>query len=151
MPGLLLASACLLVLAGPAAADPGDPVFDEPYTFQEFHDPGVLVLEDAAGNRSELDFGYRGLPYEVVKAWPKGKTIRVRYAPADGTHVVDPESGERYPIADAWPRVDVLLERCRARATSTLEHQACAHEATAAWDTERERAYRRWMESGASR
>jgi len=139
-----------VALAAPAGSQEAEFqwVLEQEYAFLEFHDPGYLVLQDADGERSELDFGYQGLPYEVVKTWPRDKKIQVRYSPEDGTQVVDVASGDRYPIAGAWPRIDPLLERCRSENASLRGKQSCDAGALAAWDLELNRAYQRLMKSG---
>jgi uncharacterized protein YecT (DUF1311 family) len=125
-------------------------VFDEEYEFLESHDPGVLVLKNSAGEQSTLDFGYTGLTYDVVKTWPKGKTIRLVYSPERETEVLDPASGDRYPISGAWPQIDALLARCQSENWTNVGRLDCDRAALVAWDLELNRAYQRLMKSGLS-
>lgn len=143
--------ALLLIVCGvaPALSQEKDFewVLEEDFTFIQSLDPGVLLLEGADGTRSDLEFGYVGLSYEVVASWREGKAIQVVYSPAGGTEVVDPTNAARYPIAGAWPRIDPLLRRCKRENPSTLGRLTCDEGALAGWDIELNRAYRSLMQS----
>ena len=150
-----LTASLLLVLgalACPASAEEEFAwVFEEEYTFLGDRDPGSIVIQNTAGERSELDYDDRGLARGVVESWPANKTIRVAYSPERGTEVVDPASGERYPVPGAWPKIDALHERCKFEGPSIRATQACDEGALAAWDREMMRAYKRLMISGFSK
>jgi uncharacterized protein YecT (DUF1311 family) len=140
----------LALLLPPGAAEGFTWALEQEYAFQAFHDPGYLVLEDADGKQSELEFRYRDLPYAVLETWAAGRKIRVVYTPEQGTVVVDADSGERYPLASARPRIDALLERCLEQNPTTAGMASCQGEVAQAWDLELNRAYQRVMAGGFS-
>ena len=146
---LFVFSILLALLAAMPASAQGEFewVLAREYTSLEFHDPGLLMLRDAGGTESGLEFGYEGLTYEVVETSPQGKKIRVACTPERGSEVIDPESDERYPIRSAPPPIDELQSRCLEREESTIGMSACHAEADAAWDLELNRAYQDVMES----
>ncbi len=145
-----MALAALSITAPAIAQDDFTWRLEEEFVFLEFRDPGTLTLQDTSGRESELDFGYEGLTYAVVDTWAKGKTIRVVYSPERGTEILDPESGENFPIARARPRLDALTDHCLAASPAMLGRRVCYDEAAEHWDVELNRAYRSVMKSDLS-
>jgi uncharacterized protein YecT (DUF1311 family) len=147
---IAISLASLLITSIAEAQDAFEWKLEQELEFIDFHDPGTLVLRNEAGEQSELDFGYQGLSYAVVSAWPKGKEIRLTYSPEHGTAIIDPESDERYTIRQARPRLAEIVDRCLAERDSTLGKQACYAEAVDGWDVELNRAYQALMKGGLS-
>lgn len=146
-----VAALLALSVAAPAGAyEPFEWTLEEDHEFVGFRDPGVLILKSPDGKTSEIDFDYQGLTYDVVQSWPKGKPVRVAYSPEGGTEVVDPASGERYPIRSAMPPIDDLMRRCQDGAGTTVGLSECHNGAAAAWDVELNRAYQQVLKSGLS-
>ena len=133
---LLVAACAFLVLGDLSYANPtiektSDIIYSKSVVFQEFHDPGRLIL----ANGKEYYFHYKGFTYDNIKTWEEGRTLNLTYSNTKGSQLHDPISGASARVEIPGSHlIEEITRKCVSENGSTMGIAGCYLQEYKLWD-----------------